>query len=173
MTGWTARAAAALLLTTLAAPWPAAGPVLAGELPLGSNIDYALELPLNSNIDYALRLYEDAKKVEVAQTNAKELAAIIDQRIQCYRKHSDPHERIQTCQGAYLKDIVNTSRKNIRSMPELGLFLRFVQGCPIVYSLCIGELDDPVRCRVMERQCIDCQLDRYWRGAVRPRARDE
>jgi hypothetical protein len=172
---WAARVVAVLLLTALmalATPWPSVGPVLAAEINLGSDYDYASELSLDSNIDYALRLYEEVKKVEAANTNAKELAEIIDHRILCYRRSSKPQDRVHVCQGTYLKNIVNISRKNIRSVPEIGLFLRFLQGCPMVYGLCMGEMNDPVRCRVMERQCIDCQLDRYWRGAVQPRMRD-
>ena len=97
-----------------------------------------------------------------------ENTAIIKRRVECFSQNFSYVRRVKLCMDDYQRDIVATARNNVSGRPEIGLFIKDVAHCPIMYNLCAGQADmkkkDLSRCIQFERQCIDLMLDRYWRG---------
>ena len=123
-----------------------------------------------TNIDLALALYAESAAVQPSTTLAGDLDRIIRDRLRCYTLRHNPLDRMGECNYMYVQDILESSRKEIASPAETGLFIRAVTPCPIVFSMCMGDQDNIEKCIRMERQCIDAKLDRFWRGATSPQS---
>jgi hypothetical protein len=124
------------------------------------------------NIDVAQRAYERISRVKPSKVGGAEFEEIIRRRLACYEETAFPLERFRVCGASYVDAIVRTARESVKSRPELGQFIRRVQYCPIIHSICTGEHHDAESCVLMERQCIDATLDQYWRGEAAPLPRD-
>lgn len=125
----------------------------------------AKDIPQFRNIDEALMMYELIKQVKPSRIGGEEFQKIIRKRTICYDQATTPLERKLPCNISYVDSIIRIARENLKSVPQLGLFIRHVQYCPIVYSMCVGEHMDAETCVNIERQCIDYTLDKYWRGS--------
>lgn len=119
-----------------------------------------------SNIERARQLYQKVNMTLPSVVSAKKHEEIILERLECYAENSDYAKRIGLCNNQYAKDIVKQARESLTSRPEMGLFVKNIQLCPVVHNMCTGQTNnDRERCIVFERQCIDYMLDSYWRGA--------
>lgn len=121
--------------------------------------------PMTPHIDDALRSYSQAGRVTPSRLGAEDFRDVVRKRVQCYEQITTPLERKKPCNITYVESIIHTARKHIRSVPEMGLFVRHVQYCPIMYNMCIGDMNQRDYCVDYERRCIDMTLDKYWRGA--------
>jgi hypothetical protein len=124
------------------------------------------------NLDAALSMYNDIKQEESSRIGSEEFQRIIQERVLCYNNVTSPLQRNRPCNITYVDEIVRTARVNFQSAPQLGLFIREVQYCPIAYSMCVGENMDMETCITFERKCIDLSLDKYWRGFPLNEARE-
>lgn len=124
------------------------------------------------NIDEALLGYAQVEKVKPSRIGAEDFRKVIQTRVQCYEKVTTPLERKKPCNLTYVESIIHVSRKHIRSVPEIGRFVRDVQYCPIMYNMCVGDMNQKDYCVDFERRCIDKALDKYWRGASDNAAHD-
>jgi len=120
---------------------------------------------LTPHIDAALQSYAMVEKVKPSRIGAEDFRKVIRTRVQCYEQVTTPLERKKPCNITYVESIIRAARKNIKSVPEIGLFVRDVQYCPIMYNMCIGDMNSPDYCIDYERRCIDRTLDKFWRGA--------
>lgn len=118
------------------------------------------------HIDAALQSYAQVEKVKPSRIGAEDFRKVIQTRVQCYEKVTTPLERKKPCNITYVESIIHAARKNIKSVPEIGRFIRDVQYCPIMYNMCIGDMNNKDYCVDFERRCIDKTLDKYWRGAT-------
>ncbi len=117
-----------------------------------------------SNIDFVRELYVKVNKTPPALVSKKKHEEIIRRRLKCYETTFQYSERIEKCNLQYNNEIVNQARKAIISSPQIGLFVRNLVMCPIMYNLCSGKTNNNrERCIQFERQCIDYTLDKYWR----------
>lgn len=124
------------------------------------------EVEEKSNIEFARELYDKVNKTLPSVVSAKEHERIIRERLECYAIDSDYTRRIRVCNNLYAKAIVKQARDTLTSRPEMGKFVVNVNLCPVMQSMCIGITDNDVdRCVIFEKQCIDYNLDSYWRGA--------
>lgn len=130
------------------------------------------EIPKFPNIDSAVETYAKIKEVKPSTIGSKEFLTIIKNRCTCYSKSSTPLHRKASCNIKYVDNIVSTARNKLESVPQLGLFIRMVQYCPISYSMCIGEHMDSNQCMTVELQCIYFALDTFWRGSPPKGTRD-
>lgn len=121
--------------------------------------------PSTPHIDAALQTYAQVEKVKPSRIGAEDFRKVIQTRVQCYEQVTTPLERKKPCNISYVEFIIHAARKNIRSAPEIGRFVREVQYCPIMYNMCIGDMNSKDYCVEFERRCIDKTLDKYWRGA--------
>ena len=155
------RGAAAVLGTTLLLLCLSAGAfaATAHAWPLSQKAS------LTPHIDAALQSYAMVEKVKPSRIGADDFRAVIRTRVQCYEQVTTPLERKKPCNITYVESIIHAARKNIKSVPEIGLFVRDVQYCPIMYNMCIGDMNSPDYCVDYERRCIDRALDKFWRGA--------
>lgn len=124
------------------------------------------------HIDEALQTYAQVAKVKPSRLGAEDFRAVIRKRVQCYEMITTPLERKKPCNITYVEAIIHAARKNVRSVPEMGLFVRDVQYCPTMYNMCIGDMNKQDDCVDFERRCIDRTLDKYWRGAPENVSRD-
>ncbi|XPV77542.1 MAG: hypothetical protein ACNI27_06420 [Desulfovibrio sp.] len=128
----------------------------------------ARELKPVSNIDFVRELYRKVNNTPPAQVSRREHERIIRDRLQCYESTFDYLERLQKCNLRYNKAITRQARTAIDAQPRIGLFVKSLIMCPIMYNLCSGKTDnDEERCIQFERQCIDYTLDHYWRDEPR------
>jgi hypothetical protein len=133
----------------------------------------AAEADAFGNAELAEQLYDEAAHVLPSRIGDAAFTKIIEKRLECYGPQTQtPLERFRVCGTPYVNEIIRTARAAVQSKPELGLFIRRVQYCPIVHSMCVGEHQEPGQCLQLERRCIDAALDKYWRGATAPSARD-
>lgn len=114
-------------------------------------------------------LFRDVNETPVSSIARDEFLGAIHNRIGCFGRNFDYINRITLCMSKYREEIVHTARKNISARPEVGLFIKNVAYCPIMYNLCQGKLDprDPASaelCVNFEHKCIDHMLDKFWRG---------
>lgn len=110
--------------------------------------------------------YQDVKKVKISDLDRPEIEKIIQKRINCYDKSFSYIDRISNCNINYISDIVEFSRKNIRSNPLLGNFVDKIVMCPVVYNVCQGSEDlENESCIDVENKCIESMMDQYWRGS--------
>jgi len=124
------------------------------------------------HIDAALESYALVGKIKPSRIGAEDFRKVIRARVQCYEQVTTPLERKKPCNITYVEAIIHAARKNIKSIPEMGLFVREVQYCPIMYNMCIGEMSSQDYCIDYERRCIDRTLDKYWRGSPENVTRD-
>jgi hypothetical protein len=97
------------------------------------------------------------------------LRDVVSNRLQCYEQNVNYLSRIRECRKGYLLDIVLVARQHVKSIPLLGNFSVCLEFCPIMYSICNGEMKDSGRdCIEHEIKCVDYCMDHYWRGAVPP-----
>lgn len=121
-----------------------------------------------SNIDIARELYERVNNTRPSVVSAKVHEEIIRERLECYARNNDYARRIRECNNLYAKSIVKQARTVLTSRPDMGLFVKNINLCPVVHNMCIGQTENDVeKCIVFERQCIDYTLDTFWRGASR------
>ena len=103
-----------------------------------------------------------------SNVSVEENRAIIRQRIACFAQNFSYTKRAKLCMQQYQQDIVAAARSNVSGRPEIGLFIKNMTNCPIMYNLCAGQVDREHKtldiCVDFERQCIDRMLDTYWRG---------
>lgn len=124
----------------------------------------ARELKPVSNIDFVRELYVRVNNTPLALISKREHEEIIKKRLKCYETTFQYSNRIEKCNLPYNNAIVRQARKAISSRPRIGLFVRNLVMCPIMYDLCSGKTNNDVeRCIQFERQCIDYTLDNYWR----------
>ena len=116
------------------------------------------------HIDAALQSYSMVEKVKPSRIGAEDFRKVIRTRVQCYEQVTTPLERKKPCNIIYVESIIHAARKNIKSVPDIGLFIRDVQYCPIVYNMCIGDMNSREYCIDFERRCVDRTLDKFWRG---------
>lgn len=116
------------------------------------------------HIDAALLGYAQVEKVKPSRIGAEDFRKVIRTRVQCYEQVTTPLERKKPCNIIYVESIIHAARKNIRSVPDIGLFIRDVQYCPIMYNMCIGDMNSQDYCIDFERRCVDRTLDKFWRG---------
>lgn len=116
------------------------------------------------HIDAALQSYALVEKVKPSRIGAEDFRQVIRSRVQCYEQVTTPLERKKPCNIVYVESIIHAARKNIKSVPDIGLFIRDVQYCPIVYNMCIGDMNSRDYCIDYERRCVDRTLDKFWRG---------
>lgn len=125
---------------------------------------HTYKVPARNYMHFALELYKHSAETRLSSTSQELFSDTVDRRLQCYQLHGFYLERMQICNCNYVSEIINNSRKRIRSMPAVGSFAREVRRCPVVYAICMGKYDDKAKCRDMELRCIDYNLDLYWRG---------
>lgn len=116
-------------------------------------------------IDAALQSYASVEKIKPSRIGADDFRKIIRTRVQCYEQVTIPLERKKPCNIVYVESIIHAARKHIKSVPDIGLFIRDVQYCPIMYNMCIGDMNSQEYCVDFERRCVDRTLDQFWRGA--------
>lgn len=116
------------------------------------------------HIDAALKSYALVEKVKPSRVGAEDFRKVIRTRVQCYEQVTTPLERKKPCNIIYVESIIHAARSNIKSVPDIGLFIRDVQYCPIVYNMCIGDMNSREYCIDFERRCVDRTLDKFWRG---------
>ncbi|HWR03458.1 MAG TPA: hypothetical protein VN419_05515 [Humidesulfovibrio sp.] len=116
------------------------------------------------HIDAALQSYALVERVKPSRIGAEDFRKVIRTRVQCYEQVTTPLERKKPCNISYVESIIHAARKNIKSVPDIGLFIRDVQYCPIVYNMCIGDMNSREYCIDFERRCVDRTLDKFWRG---------
>jgi len=120
-----------------------------------------------SNIEVARELYEKVNKTLPSVVSAKENELVVRNRLECYAENNDYTRRIRTCNNAYSKALVKQARNTLTSRPDIGLFVKNVNLCPVMYNMCVGLTEnDREKCITFERQCIDYTLDAFWRGAA-------
>lgn len=137
--------------------------LVVGAVILGTKGYHSLEP--KTNIEMVRALYEEVNKTLPSVVSSKEHVAIIHDRLECYKTNYDYTKRIRTCNNAYVKDLVEQARKDIQSHPDMGNFVKKINICPVMYSMCVGQTGNDVeRCVVFEKQCIDHMLDKFWRG---------
>lgn len=124
------------------------------------------------HIDAALQSYSSVEKVKPSRVGAEDFRKVIRTRVQCYEQVTTPLERKKPCNIIYVESIIHAARKNIKSVPDIGLFIRDVQYCPIVYNMCIGDMNSREYCIEFERRCVDRTLDQFWRGTPDHVSRD-
>ena len=117
------------------------------------------------HIDEALQSYSQVAKVKPSRLGAEDFRNVIRARVQCYELVTIPLERKKPCNISYVEAIIHAARKNIKSVPQMGQFVREVQYCPIMFNMCIGEMNQQDYCVDYERRCIDKTLDKFWRGS--------
>ena len=120
---------------------------------------------MTPHIDSALESYSQVERVKPSRIGAEDFRKVIRTRVQCYEQVTTPLERKKPCNISYVESIIHTARQHIKSVPEIGRFVREVQYCPIMYNMCIGDMNSKDYCIDFERRCIDKILDKYWRGA--------
>lgn len=114
-------------------------------------------------------LFNAVNAVHPSEVSREEHNEIITRRISCFASNFSHLERLKTCVADYLESIVATARVNVNGRPAIGLFLKNVSLCPIMYNICAGQMDvkgleSLNTCVTFERQCIDYTLDTFWRG---------
>ena len=120
-----------------------------------------------TNIEMVRELYDEVNNTLPSVVSSQKHTAIIRKRLECYEKNYDYTKRIRTCNNAYVKALVEQARKDIQSHPDMGNFVKNVNICPVMYSMCVGQTGNNVdRCIVFEKQCIDHMLDKFWRGGA-------
>jgi len=120
----------------------------------------------NNDYTYAEQLYEKVRQVPASDDYRLEITRIIRRRLDCYANSATLHERISECMPPYTNDLVTFSRDHIHSSPLLGLFVNESEACPMVDSIWRGtENLSEEECVVLEEQCIEFMLDKYWRGS--------
>lgn len=140
-------------------------------LPLAFSVAFAGQVNLFTEQDAVdiNALFLDVSNTAPSGVSVDQNTAIIRQRIDCFAQNFSYTQRFKICMNTYQKSVVATARVNIEGRPEIGLFIKNVAYCPIMYNLCIGQIDSQKgnsdTCVKFERQCIDLMLDRYWRGA--------
>jgi hypothetical protein len=153
----------ALLVLSLAIAGPAGNAMAWGVAPQSTGTPH---------IDAALMEYNQVAKIKPSRIGAEDFRGVIHKRVQCYETVTTPLDRKKPCNISYVEGIVHAARKNIRSIPRMGQFVREVQYCPIMFNMCIGEMNSQDYCIDYERRCIDQALDKYWRGAPENVSRD-
>lgn len=124
------------------------------------------EIEEKTNIEFAREIYNKVNNTLPSIVSAKNHEQIIRERLECYAIDSDYARRIRVCNNLYAKAIVKQARDALTSRPDMGKFVMNVNLCPVMYSMCMGVADNNKnRCITFERQCIDYNLDSYWRGA--------
>lgn len=124
------------------------------------------EIEEKTNIEFAREIYDKVNNTLPSIVGAKNHEQIIRERLECYAIDSDYARRIRVCNNLYAKAIVKQARDALTSRPDMGKFVMNVNLCPVMYSMCMGIADNNKnRCITFERQCIDYNLDSYWRGA--------
>jgi len=127
----------------------------------------AADLTGRSNIGIVRDLYDRVRNTLPSEVNATENTEAIRNRLKCYEEKHEYLGRIQICNNAYVKRIVDLARRSVHSRPSIGEFVLNVDMCPIVYNLCMGQTErNRERCILFERQCIDYTLDVFWRGSA-------
>lgn len=164
-----ASVAAAVVLRTVFFVLCVGAGVLAGSAWAWPTSQQASPTP---HIDAALQSYAVVEKVKPSRIGADDFRKVIRTRVQCYEQVTTPLERKKPCNITYVESIIHAARKNIKSVPLMGQFVREVQYCPIMYNMCIGDMNPPDYCIDYERRCIDRTLDKYWRGAPENVSRD-
>ena len=139
--------------------------LLAGVVLLGHGTASATQADTHKNIDMVVQAYQKIARVQPSKVGSEGFTQIIRRRLTCYERTATPLERFRVCSTPYVDEIIRNARQYVKSKPDLGRFIRRVRFCPIIHSMCIGEHQEPEHCILMERQCIDSELDRYWRGA--------
>jgi hypothetical protein len=125
------------------------------------------EIEEKTNIEFARELYDKVNNTLPSVVSAKEHDKIIRERLECYAIDSDYTRRIRVCNNLYAKAIVKQARAALTSRPDMGKFVSSVSLCPVMQSMCVGITgNDSERCIIFERQCIDYNLDSFWRGAT-------
>lgn len=120
-----------------------------------------------TNIDFVRELYEKVNNTLPSVVSANENEKIIQDRLQCYAENDDYKQRIRMCNNFYAKRLVSQARSRLTSRPDIGFFIKNVNLCPVMYSMCVGQTaNDKERCVTFERQCVDYMLDEFWRGAA-------
>lgn len=120
-------------------------------------------------IKLSLETYELIKTTELSDTLHDRLVEIIQARKDCSAIQVSYDERNSRCRKAYINEIFQLARANIKSAPMPGLFIRTIRECPIAGSLCNGEVGrSEAECIEMEVRCIEYCLDQYWRGGTFP-----
>lgn len=126
---------------------------------------FAGKIKHESNIDLVRDIYNKVNQTVPSIVNAEGNTKLIRARLKCYAEHPSYSQRTQICNDAYLKKIVYLAREAIHSNPDIGRFIPNVSMCPIMFNLCMGKTDkNSTRCIIFERQCIDYNLDVFWRG---------
>jgi hypothetical protein len=138
--------------------------LLAGILFLAYRATLTTPAERHNNIDAMRQLYSRIARVPPSKVGSAGFTQAIQDRVACYERSPTPLERFDTCSTPYVNAIIRNARRYVESKPELGLFIGAVQYCPIIYSMCTGQSQDRAFCIMMERQCIDATLDKYWRG---------
>ena len=111
-------------------------------------------------------LYSFTSRTAQSYKLGNKLNAIVRDRVSCYG--NSPVDRLTNCNEKYIVDIVRTGRDSIVSAPDMGLFIENVRTCPIVYSVCMGDIHNQEECIVLEARCIDGMFDEHWRGRPFP-----
>lgn len=125
------------------------------------------EIESISNIDFARKLYDKVNNTLPSVVSAKENESIIRDRLECYAENSDYMPRIRLCNNNYAKALVKQARSVLTSRPDIGVFVKNINLCPIMYNMCVGQTGNKrEQCIIFERQCIDYTLDSFWRGAA-------
>jgi hypothetical protein len=142
--------------------------VILGSVVLGLTVYFKFVIPVDNkqlnNNAYALQQYDIIKNDVESRAGRDLFLEAISERIQCYLTTQIPNDRHAKCVIPYLEKVVEIARGNIKSSPQLGKFLKAVQYCPVVYSMCNGDDFETVDCKLIECRCINYALDMYWRG---------
>ena len=125
-----------------------------------------------SPVQKLIALYNEVEKTPSSPMSER-LSKIVNNRMNCYNKESDLSTRIEECRKDYIREIVFSARKGLKSVPMLGDFVLCIRYCPIIYAMCIGDenIKDSEDCVGQEVQCIDYCFDNYWRGGNPPKER--
>ncbi len=116
-----------------------------------------------------LTLFTEVNETKASFTAVLENTTVIKERIQCFADNFSYQRRANFCLNEYRNDLVTVAREFVEGRPEVGIFLKNVAYCPVMYNLCQGQtemrkIDSQNLCIQFERQCIDLMLDKYWRG---------
>ncbi|MDD2467638.1 MAG: hypothetical protein PHI97_26960 [Desulfobulbus sp.] len=108
--------------------------------------------------------YQQVEKTAPSTVDEQQHIQVIRERLNCYFANNEYTERVNNCNGPYVKDIVALARQSLTARPSLGAFVRILNICPVLYNMCMGNKNDGEQCILFERRCIDHVLDKYWRG---------
>ncbi len=116
-----------------------------------------------------LELFTEVNETKASFTAILENTTVIEKRIQCFADNFSYQRRANVCLNEYRHNLVDVAREFVEGRPEVGIFLKNVAYCPVMYNLCQGQnemhnVSSQELCIQFERQCIDLMLDKYWRG---------